>query len=438
MIERRIGLLFACFLLLLGTAIARAGWMQGIEGGMLSDDAQSQHTQTVAIPGQRGRILDRDGKELAVSEEAADVVATPYQVKDPAQVSRALARVLDLSKSKILGVLADRSAGFAYIARQVDLATAARVRRLKLDGISTLPSTRRIYPEGELAAQVIGTVGVDGQGLTGLEAADDDLLGGANGEREVVLDGLGKEIQRETLSAADHGEDLRLSIDAAIQAHTQRVLANVGLTYRPRDATAIVMDPRNAKVLAMADWPSFDPGNLSSTAPEDLRNTATGFTYEPGSTFKAFTVGAALSEHLVRPNTPFYLPPKIRVADRTISDAEARGSETLTVGQILAQSSNVGAVKIGLEVGAERFYDWIRRFGFGDATGIEFPGEERGIVPTPSEFSGSTMGNLPIGQGLSVTPIQMAAAYAAIANCGRRGSCSKRGTRRCRGRRDTG
>jgi cell division protein FtsI/penicillin-binding protein 2 len=184
MIERRIGLLFACFLLLLCVAIARAAWMQGIQGGTLSDDAQSQHTQTVAIPGQRGRILDRNGKELAVSEDAADVVATPYQVKDPAEASRRLARVLDVSKAKILSALADRSAGFAYIARQVDLATAARVRKLKLDGISTLPSTRRIYPEGQLAAQVIGTVGVDGQGLTGLEAADNDLLGGANGERE--------------------------------------------------------------------------------------------------------------------------------------------------------------------------------------------------------------------------------------------------------------
>jgi cell division protein FtsI (penicillin-binding protein 3) len=418
MIERRIGLLFACFMLLLCVAIARAAWMQGIQGGALSDDAQSQHTQTVTIPGQRGRILDHNGKELAVSEEAADVVATPYQVKEPAEASRRLAPLLDVSKAKILRALADRSAGFAYIARQVDLATAARVRKLKLDGISTLPSTRRIYPEGELAAQVIGTVGIDGQGLTGLEAADDDLLGGASGERQVVLDGLGKEIERETLSAADQGEDLRLSIDAGIQTHTEKVLANVGLTYRPRDATAIVMDPRNSKVLAMADWPSFDPGNLSSTAPDNLRNTATGFTYEPGSTFKAFTVAAALSDHLVTPNTPLYLPPKIRVADRTISDAEVRGSETLTVSQILAQSSNVGAVKIGLEVGAERFYDWIRRFGFGDPTGIEFPGEERGIVPTPSEFSGSTMGNLPIGQGLSVTPIQMAVAYAAIANGG--------------------
>src|SRR5919109_854995 len=274
MIERRIGLLFACFMLLLCVAIARAGWMQGIQGGTLSDDAQSQHTQTVAIPGQRGRILDRNGRELAVSEEAADVVATPYQVKDPAEVSRRLAQLLDVSKSEILRALADRSAGFAYIARQVDLATATRVRKL-------------------------------------------------------VLDGMGKEIERETLNGADHGEDLQLSIDAGIQAQTEKVLANVGLTYHPRDATAIVMDPRNARVLAMADWPSFDQGKLSSTSPQDLRNTATGFTYEPGSTFKAFTVAAALSEHLVTPNTVFDLPVEIQVADRTISDSHPRGPVSL-------------------------------------------------------------------------------------------------------------
>jgi cell division protein FtsI/penicillin-binding protein 2 len=275
-----------------------------------------------------------------------------------------------------------------------------------------------VYPEGKLAAPLLGAVGFDAQGLTGLEAADDDLLGGANGERQVVFDGLGKEIERDTLSGAQQGEDLRLTIDAGVQARTEEVLANVAQTYQPRRATAIVMDPRNAEVLAMADWPSFDPSDPSSASPEALRSMATGFTYEPGSTFKAFTVAGALSERLVTPSTVFYLPSEIQVADRKISDAEARGPESLTVAQILAQSSNVGAVKIGLELGAERFYNWVRRFGFGDPTGIDFPGEEQGIVPTLSEFSGSTIGNLPIGQGLSVTPIQMAAAYSAIANGG--------------------
>lgn len=418
MIERRVGLLFACFLLLFCIAIGRAAWVQGIQGRTLGADAESQHVQAVTIPGQRGRILDRNGKELAVSEDAADVIATPYQVKDPARAARKLAPLVHLPQAKILELLADRSSGFAYVARQVDLPSAERVRELKLAGITTVPSSRRVYPEGKIAAALIGTVGVDDQGLTGLEAAQQDLIGGDDGERQVVMDGLGKEIERDTVDGARNGQDLRLTIDAGIQARTEEVLNGLAQTYRPKGATVIVMDPRDAQVLAMADWPSFDPSDPASASPSELRDMATGFTYEPGSTFKAFTVAGALSENLVTPNTVFGLPVEIQVADRKISDAEERGPESLTVAQILAQSSNVGAVKIGLELGAERFYDWVRRFGFGDPTGIAFPGEERGIVPTPSEFSGSTMGNLPIGQGLSVTPAQMAAAYAAIANGG--------------------
>jgi cell division protein FtsI (penicillin-binding protein 3) len=418
MVDRRIGLLFASFLLLFAIAIARTVWVQGVESGRLSADAQSQHTETVPIPGQRGRILDRKGKELAVSEDAADVIATPYQVKDPGAVAQRLAPLLGVSDTEILNAFADGSSGFAYLARHVDLPTAAKIRKLGITGISTLPSSRRIYPEGKLAAQVIGTVGTDNQALSGLEAGYDDILGGANGQRTIVLDGLGKEIERDTTTSAQHGEDMRLTIDAGIQARTESILANVAQTYQPKQATAIVMNPRNAQILAMADWPPLDPSDPGGADPAALQNMATGFTYEPGSTFKAFTVAGALQDHLVTPSTPFYLPTEIQVADRKISDDEARGPESLTVAQILAQSSNVGAVKIGLELGAQRFYDWVRRFGFGEPTGTQYPGEEQGILPTPSEFSGSTMGNLPIGQGLSVTPIQMAAAYSAIANGG--------------------
>ena len=418
MIERRVGLLFACFVALFCVAIARAGWIQGVQGGSLSADAQSQHSETVPIPGQRGKILDRHGKELAVSEDAADVIATPYQVKDPQKTAVRLAPLLGVSEASLVKELSNRTSGFAYLARQVSLPTADEIKKLDLKAIYTVPSARRVYPDGKLAAQVIGTVGIDNQGLTGLEAADNDLLGGAMGERRIVHDGLGKEIERQTIKPADHGQDVRLTIDAGIQAKTEEVLSNLAATYSPRGATAIVMDPRDGDVLAMADYPTFDPSDPAGASPDELRNMATGFTYEPGSTFKAFTVAGALEEHLVKPSTAFYLPPEIKVADRTISDDEPRGPETLTVAEILAHSSNVGAVKIGLELGAQRFYDWVRRFGFGDPTGIQFPGEEKGIVPPVADFSGSTMGNMPIGQGLSVTPLQMAAGYAAIANGG--------------------
>jgi cell division protein FtsI (penicillin-binding protein 3) len=418
MVDRRIGLLFASFLLLLCLAIGRAAWVQGVQGAGLSADAQSQHSQAVPIPGLRGSILDRKGGELAVSEDAVDVIATPYQVKNPERTAKLLAPIIHVSQSDILKALADRSSGFAYLARQVDLSAKGRIEKLDLAGISTAPSARRIYPEGKLAAQVVGSVGVDGQGLSGLESGDNSLLAASNGEQEIVLDGLGKAIERNTVAPSSDGESIRTTIDAGIQARTEEVLAGVAQTYQPKNATAIVMNPQNSQILAMANYPTFDPSDPADADPAALQNMATGFTYEPGSTFKAFTVAGALMEHLVTPDTTFYLPSELQVADRTITDAEARGPVTLSVAQILAQSSNIGAVTIGMKLGAEHFYNWVRKFGFGEPTGVAYPGDEQGIVPTPSEFSGSTMGNLPMGQGLAVTPMQMAAGYSAIANGG--------------------
>jgi cell division protein FtsI/penicillin-binding protein 2 len=259
---------------------------------------------------------------------------------------------------------------------------------------------------------------VDNQPLIGLESGENSVLHGTDGERRVVTDALGQPIRLETISDASDGSDIQLTLDSAIQARVEHVLAGVGDTYQPKSATAIVMDPRNSQVLAMANWPPVDPNDLSAANPDDLQNHATGFTYEPGSTFKAFTVAAALEKKLVTPDTAFTLQPEIHVADRTITDAEARPTVTLTVAQILAESSNVGAVTIGLELGAKRFSRWIGRFGFGHPTGVQFPAEEQGIVPSYANYSGSTIGNVPIGQGLSVTPMQMIQAYAAICNGG--------------------
>ncbi len=419
LVDRRIGVLFAGFLFLLVLAIGRAAWVQGVQGAGLSADAASQHSRSAVIPGLRGEILDRSGRnELAVSEDAVNVVATPYQVKNPSMTATKLAPLLNVSESHVVKAIGSGSSGFAYIAHQVDLPTATKIERLRLPGIGTEPAERRVYPQGELASQVIGSVGTDGQGLTGLEAADDTSLEGQNGQMQIVVDGLGKELARHVLSPAHQGQTLKLTIDAAIQAKTEAVLKQTAETYRPAGATAIVMNPDNGEILAMADWPSGDPSNPGGASATDLSNMATSFNYEPGSTFKAFTIGGALQDHRVTPNTPFYLPTELRYYDRTITDAEVRPAETLTVKQILAQSSNIGADLIGKRVGAERMAHWIKRFGFGAPTGIDFPGEEQGIVPPLSTWSGSTMGNLPIGQGLSVTPIQIATAYAAIANGG--------------------
>ena len=416
-IERRIGLLFAGFLLCFLVIAGRAFWLQGVQGSKLASEAAYQQTDVVTVPGLRGSILDRFGNPLAVSEDAKTIYATPYQVKRPRQTAEKLASILDLEEGEVLESLSEDS-GFAYVARKVDLPRAARVARLELPGIGELPDSRRTYPQGTLAAQTIGAVGDENQGLTGLEQGDDSVLAGSDGERRIVNDALGEPIRLETVSEADDGEDLQLTLDPAIQKYTEQALAEVGEAYSPKGATAIVMNPRNSQLLAVANWPPVDPEDLEHADPDDLLNRATGFTYEPGSTFKAFTVSAALEERLVTPESTFTLPPQLHVADRIIEDAEARPTVTLSVAEILAHSSNVGAATIGLQLGAEKFSRWINRFGFGRPTGVQLPAEEQGLVLPLDEYSGSTMGNLPIGQGLGVTPMQMIAGYAAIANGG--------------------
>ena len=416
-IERRIGLLFAGFLLCFLVVIGRAFWLQGVQGAKLASEAAYQQTDVVTVPGLRGNMLDRRGNALAVSEDAATIFATPYQVKNPVKTAEKLASILDEDKGDVLKSLTEDS-GFSYVAQEVDLPTAARISRLELPGIDKLPDSRRTYPQGELAAQVIGVVGSENQGLTGLEEGEEDVLQGTEGERRIVKDALGEPIRLETVTQAEDGEDIQLTLDPAIQEKTEEVLAGVGGAYAPKGATAIVMDPRTSQILAMANWPPFDPSDLSSASNEDLINRATGFTYEPGSTFKAFTVAAALDDKLVTPMSSFTLPPTLQVADRVIEESHPRGTETLSVAEILAHSSNVGAVTIGQQLGSERFSRWIERFGFGRPTGVQFPAEEQGIVPALDEYSGSTIGNLPLGQGLSVTPMQMMAGYQAIANGG--------------------
>ena len=416
-IERRIGLLFAGFLLCFCAIAARAFWLQGVQGAKLASEAISQQTESIPLPSLRGSILDRRGNALAASEDAATIFAVPPEVTKPARAAEKLAPILGLGESKVLGAVTAETT-YSVLAHKVDLPTAQRIERLGLPGIGQDPDSRRTYPQGELAAQVIGAVGSENQGLTGLEAGEESVLGGTDGERRIVTDATGEPIRLETAQEAENGKDIELTLDPAIEAKTEQALAEVGETYAPKGATAIVMDPRSSQVLAMANWPPVDPTDLSGASPEDLMNRATGFNYEPGSTFKAFTVSAALEEGLVTPESSFYLPSQLHVADRVIEDAEARPPVTLTVAQILAQSSNVGAVTIGLKLGATRFSRWIDRFGFGRPTGVQFPAEERGIVPKLDEYSGSTMGNLPMGQGLSVTPMQMMAGYEAIADGG--------------------
>ena len=419
LVERRIGFLFALFLALLVLAAARATWLGTVESRDLGARALGQQVDEITVYARRGTITDRNGVELAVSEDATTVFANPMQIHDPAGVAHQLAPLLGMPEDEVMEKLAEPDTGFIYLRRKLDPTRGAKIEKLGIEGIGTVVEPRRTYPQGSLAAQVLGSVGTDNYGLTGLEQSLEDELHGTDGTRKIVKDATGNAVSIVDVERAEAGEDVRLTIDAAIQERTEAVLSEVGQLYQPRGATAVVMDPRNGEVLAMANWPRIDANNIDE-APEYARqNRAVGFTYEPGSTFKAFTVAGAMEERLVTPRTKFTIGPTILVADRTIHEAHEGGGGTLTVADIIAQSSNVGTVTIGLRLGTEKFDAWVRRFGFSEPTGIDLPGEEGGIVPNVDQYSGSSIGNLPIGQGLAVTPIQMVHGYSAIANDGR-------------------
>jgi cell division protein FtsI/penicillin-binding protein 2 len=418
LVERRIGLLFALFLLLFGAATARATWIGTIKSGSLGARAVQQQVEDVTLHASRGTILDRHGMELAVSEDAVTVSAYPYLIKDPARVSAQLAPLLGLPEDDLLKKLANRRSTFVYLRHRMDPERGHKVQELQIPGIETVIEPKRVYPQGYLASQVLGVVNDSNKGAAGLEYSQEDKLGGDDGERRLVKDALGKPVSLVETKRAKSGEDIKLTLDAAIQERVEAVLGEVGQTYHPAGATAVVMDPRTGAILALANWPRVDGNNPAGAPDYATQDRAIQFNYEPGSTFKAFTVAGALEDRLIRPNTLLDVPAQIKVADRTIGEAHDEGNGPLTVSQILARSSNVGTVMIGLKLGDKRFDRWVRAFGFGSQTGVDLPGEQQGIVLDVKHYSGSSIGNMPIGQGLSVTPIQMASAYTAIANGG--------------------
>ena len=415
--ERRIGLLFAIFLGLLVVAAGRTLWLGGVQADALQRAAVTQQVDEIVVPARRGSISDRHGIELAVAEPAADVAATPYLVEQPAKVAARLAPLLGQTQAEVLEKLG-ADGGFVYLARNLPAAKAEKIKKLDVPGMQLIPSSHRDYPRRWLASQAIGGVGVDGEGLSGLEYSFERELHGADGTRRIVKDALGAPIVLQETRRAVPGKDLKLTLDAQLQSEVEDVLAQVGAKWRPKGATAVVMDPATSSILALADWPRVDANNLAGAPSYATQQRSVRFIYEPGSTFKAFTVAGALEDKVVTPEEYWSLPPSIQVADRVIEEAHARGPVDLTTAQILAQSSNVGTVRIGQRLGADRFDYWVRRFGFGKPTKVELPGEESGLVLARDKYTGPSMGNLPIGQGESVTPMQLAAAYAAIANGG--------------------
>jgi cell division protein FtsI/penicillin-binding protein 2 len=418
LVERRIGLLFALFLLLLALAAVRATWLGTIRSGSLSERAVSQQIEDIEDLAARGTIYDRNGVELAVSEDSVTVFAHPFLIKDPVKVAARLAPLIGRNEDDLLRQLSDRKATFVYLRRKMVASLGEDIEKLGIAGIGTVTEPKRVYPQGFLASQVLGFVGTDNVGLSGLEYSQDEQLSGEDGERRLVKDALGEPVSLIETKRAEPGDNLQLTLDSRIQERTEAVLSEVGQTYTPEGATAVVMDPRTGEILALANWPRVDGNNLEG-APEFARqNRAIQASYEPGSTFKAFTVSGAIEEKLVEPGTTLEVGPEITVADRTVGEAHEGGGGIKSVAQILKESSNVGSVMIGLTLGAKRFDKWVRRFGFGKETGVDLPGEATGIVLRPEHYSGSSMGNMPIGQGIAVTPLQMATAYTAIANHG--------------------
>jgi cell division protein FtsI (penicillin-binding protein 3) len=416
--NRRIRLLLAVLGLAFAITFARAAWLQGVRASSFGRLATSQQSQVVTIPAARGTIFDRGGLQLAIGEQATTVYADPRLVRDPQKEAATTARVLRLDPNQLYAALADRTHGFVYVKRKADPAQAARLQRMNLPGLGFYPEERRFYPQGALASQVLGYAGVDNQGLAGLELSLNRTLAGRPGRERVVKDASGEVIDTIQSQSERDGSDVYLTLDHTIQANAQVVLKETVAKWHAKSATAIVLDPRTGAVLAMAVAPGFDANRYPQTWREFQRNRAVTDTYEPGSTFKVVTVAGVLSDHLVTPTTRFVLPYSIHVADRVIHDAEPRGTETMSVAQILSRSSNVGAITLAERLRKRRLGQWIGRFGFGKPTGIDYPGESSGIVLPVQRWSGSTIGNVPIGQGIAVTPIQMASAYAAIANHG--------------------
>jgi cell division protein FtsI/penicillin-binding protein 2 len=418
LVNSRIRLLLVLTVLVFGGLLAREAWIATVRAAPLAAMAQAQTKATVTLPAGRGTIFDAVGTPLALGEQTTTVYADPRQVRDAHAEAAVAARVLGLKKAAVYRAISDRTHGFVYVERKAPPDKASALAKLKLSGFGFYGEERRTYPQSSVAAQVLGYAGVDNEGLAGLELALNGQLTGVPGHETLVRDPIGRPISIDSVVPARQGKDVFLTIDHTIQANAEQVLRATVARWHARHATAIVLDPHTGGVLAMASEPGYNANSYPQAFAKGMTvNRAISDVYEPGSVFKVVTIGGALADHLVTPQTAFTLPYSIHVADRVVHDAEVRPTERMTVAQILQRSSNVGAVTIArTKLGEARLKDWISRFGFGKLTGIDFPGESAGLLP--AFWSGSTIGNVPIGQGISVTAIQLASVYAAIANGG--------------------
>lgn len=415
----RFSSLAVALLVALTVVAGRLVYVQIVKGPEYAAAASSQRTRDITVSPERGFIYDREGEVLAESMEARTIYAVPDAVKDKPAAAAAIANAIG-GDAAVYEERLSRDSGFVYIARKVDVAQAGALKELGLEGLGFLEDSRRVYPSNELACQVLGFVGVDDEGLSGLELYYEELLGGAPGRLIGERDSKGRPIPGGITyeEEAVDGEDIVLTIDKDIQYQTQVALNEAVERWGAKAGSVVVMDPRNGEILAMASSPQFNPNRFAEGDEDAFRNRAIVDTYEPGSTIKSLTAAAVIDAGLYGPDSVFELPPTIQIGGRTIHESHDRAAVSWTLTDIVTQSSNVGAVKLGLALGEESLYDYFSRFGLTEKTGVDFPGEVKGWLGTPDSWSPSSLATITFGQGVSMTPLQLARALGAIANGG--------------------
>ncbi|MBU1670173.1 MAG: penicillin-binding protein 2 [Actinobacteria bacterium] len=419
--DRRLSIAMMILFCCLGLVAARLVWLQVIKADRYSKLAAEQRDTVIDIAPRRGTVTDREGEILAISEDVTTVYATPYLVKSKSSTAGKIASVIGEDPAAVLEKL-EADSGFVYIARKLDRVLAEKLKKMDLPGIGYLEESKRFYPMGPLCAQLMGMVDVDNKGQVGLELYYEELLGGTRGEITLERDAAGNPIpgsEHLKQQSAD-GVDLQLTLDKDIQACLMENLDAAVKRYSATAGTAIVMDCNTGDVLAMGSVPTFDPNTRNILDPASMRNRAVTDVYEPGSALKIVTAAGALEQGVVKPDTVIQVPSELQVADQRFKDAEEHPARTMTFSQVISQSSNIGTIQTALQMGPERMERYLERFGLGHLTGIDFPGEVAGIVPPTSEWTGTSAATIAIGQGISITPVQLACVAGTVANGGRK------------------
>lgn len=393
--------------------------LQAFRGDALAAAAVDQRTTTVKVLADRGDILDRNGVPLATTVEARHITADQTLVADPRATALAIASVIggevDDLTTRLTG---DRR--FVYVAKDVTPEDWRTIDALGLQGIYSERTTKRVYPAESVGANVIGFVGSDGVGLGGIEYAHDDVLAGVDGWSTYERGAGGPAIPTAEMSHQDpiSGASVRLTIDRDIQYVAQRTLANEVAASGAESGSIVVMDPRTGEILALAEVPSFDPNDPASADPANLGNRALTAAFEPGSTAKVMTMAAVLEEGGAKPTTMFEVPGTLERSGKEFHDASEHGTYEWDLTTILSQSSNIGTILAAETIDQGAYYDYLRKFGIGQYTGLNFPGETAGYLPPPDEWSGTSFPTLTFGQGFSVNAVQMADVFSTIANDG--------------------